>query len=510
MTAETAVTAPAGDTAPTMAAATRGGLLSRPWAVPLLVIALGTLVRIPQLAHSLREMHAFRQTQTAYVALEYARHGIDLLHTPLPIFGPSGDVPMELPLVQAAGALFIDAGVRADTAMRLVGLIGFQVAAVLVTALMLRWHGRRAAIVAIVLFQFSPFALGWGAASLIEFPAVACALGMVVGLDAWFRSGSRVGLAAGVLSAWLAFLVKVTTAPPWCVLLLVAAGVAYAATRSWRRIVGGLLAGPGIGLLLGAAWTRYADGIKEDNPLTAPMTSGALRDWNFGTLDQRLDPGSYVQILGRIGGEIAGPAGLGLLVAVLGIVFATRGTERIRRAGWLVTAAVAPLVFFNLYYVHNYYLIAVFPALVASVAIGVVAIAERVRFDTTAVAAVGTGIVLVGSAASPNGWAEVRQWVSTPSSDPTTDALRSLTAPDDLIVLVGCEYDPQTLYFADRRGLMFPGTEAGDMWSREDIDDYGFLYSCSPEIDAASYLPEGRTLEATSYPRLSRIVATDG
>ena len=74
------------------------------WALPWVVIALGTLIRLPQLGHGLNEMYAWREMQVAYVALEYARHGINLLHTPLPVLGPNGDLPIEFPLMQAAAA----------------------------------------------------------------------------------------------------------------------------------------------------------------------------------------------------------------------------------------------------------------------------------------------------------------------------------------------------------------------------------------------------------------------
>jgi len=483
-------------------------LRSRAWVVALVVIAIGTIIRIPQLGHGLNEMHAFRQTQTAYVALQYSRDGIDLAHTPLPVFGPSGDLPMEVPLVQAAASLLIDAGLDPATAVRTIGLLGFQAAAVLLTVLVLRWHGRRAAIVALVLFELSPFALGWGAASLIDFPAVALSLGMVVGLDAWFRWGSRMSLVAGALSAWLAFLVKATTPPAWCVLVLVSAITAYAVTRSWRRIALGVAIGPGIGVVLAGAWTVYADGVKEGNPLTRAMTSSADRAWNFGTLDQRLDPGTYAKIVERIGGEIAGPVGFGLLLAVVGIVLASRWEDRALRIGWLAVAAAAPLVFLNLYYVHNYYLIAVFPALAVSVALGIVAIAERVRFDTTAVAVAGTVIVLVGSAAIPVGWSEVQQWWTSPAARPASVGIAATTRPDDLLVLVGCDYDPSTLYFADRKGIEFTGDDSQGMWTREDIDRYGFLYTCDPTIDASAYLPDDRVLVPTDVADLYRIEPT--
>jgi multisubunit Na+/H+ antiporter MnhF subunit len=389
------------------------------------LIAVGTLIRIPQLWHGLNEMHAFRQTQTTYVALEYARHGINLLHTPLPIFGPNSDVPMEFPLVQAVAALLIRIGVGPDMAMRIVGLVGFQVAAIVLFVLVLRWHGRLAAIVVLALFEFSPFGLAWGAAALIDFPAVALSLGMVVGMDAWFRSGSRIALASGALSAWLAFLVKATTPPAWCVLVVVSAAAAYVTARSWSRIITGFLAGPILGVAAGLGWARYADAVKSRNPLTHFLTSAGLSDWNFGTLGQRFDPGAYVPVLLRVGAEIAGPLWLGLVFAVLGIILAPTRVDRLRRAGWLGTAVAAPLLFFNLYHVHNYYLIGIFPAIVASVGIGIVAVAQRIRANTSLLAAAGTALILVGSAVRQ----DMSQWLTSPAPDPAVNGYAPRPTP---------------------------------------------------------------------------------
>jgi hypothetical protein len=108
-----------------------------------------------------------------FVTLEYARRGINLLHTPLPIFGPNSDVPMEFPLVQAMAAVLIRLGVGPDSAMRIVGLAGFQAAEILLSVLVLRWHGQLATIVVLGRFEFSPFGLAWGAAAPIDFPGAA-------------------------------------------------------------------------------------------------------------------------------------------------------------------------------------------------------------------------------------------------------------------------------------------------------------------------------------------------
>lgn len=471
---------------------------------------VGTLIRVPQLFHRLNEMHQFRQTQTAYVAVEFARDGIDLLHTPLPVFGPNADVPMEFPLAQAAAALLIRVGIGSDSAMRLVGFAGFQASAILLAVLVHRWHGKLTAVVVVALFEFSPYGLAWGAAALVDFPSVAFSLGMVVGLDSWFRNHSSIGLLLGSISAWLAFLVKTTTPPSWCVLVLVSAASAYVTHRSWRRVIVGLAAGPVIGVALGLEWALHADASKIQNPVAQYLTSGQLQDWNFGSLHQRLDPIAYAPALARIGLEIAGPFFLGLVFAASGIKWAPTRIELLRRAGWLAAAIFAPLLFLNLYFTHSYYLIAVYPAIVAAVGIGIVAVARRVRPDTAVYAAAATGLVVIGSAVLTY---NPLQWAMAPAPDIDAQRIKAVTRSDDLIVTMGCDWDPMILYYADRRGLMFPDwllpypSKVDQVWARLNVNDYRYVFTCNLALDIAKYLPARHSVIPGPAPGLWRIIS---
>lgn len=474
------------------------------------LILVGTLIRIPQLSHRLNEMHEFRQTQTTYAALEFARQGINLLHTPLPVFGPNSDVPMEFPLAQAMAALLIRIGVGSDSAMRIVGLVGFQASACLLAVLVYRWHGKLTTLVVLALFEFSPYGLAWGASALVDFPSVAFSLGMVLGLDSWFRNRSSIGLLVGSISAWLAFLVKTTTPPAWCVLVVVSAVSAYSANRSWRRMFVGLLAGPAPGLALGLAWAHHADTIKVHNPVARYLTSGELQDWNFGTLQQRLDPIAYMPALARIGLEIAGPFFLGVVFAVLGIRWAPTKLERFRRAGWLATAVFAPLLLLNLYFTHSYYLIAVYPAIVAAVGIGIVELARRKQADTEVFAAAATALVVIGSAVLMY---NPLQWVMAPAPDLDAQHIKAVTSPDDLIVVMGCDWDPTILYYADRRGLMLPDwllpfpSKVDQVWAGININDYRYVFTCNLRLDIVKYLPPGYSVIPGPAPGLWRITS---
>ena len=236
-------------------------------------------MRIPQLSHSLPENYRSRQTQTAYVIQKYASDGIDLLSTPLPVFGRDSNVPLEFPLFQALGALLVHTGLSPETAARLLALISFQVVGVMLSIIVFRWHGMTVAVAALALFEFLPFGLYWGTASLIDFFSVALALTMVYFLDRRFNGGSTLTLLAGSLAAVLAFLVKPTTAPSWSLLLLAAAAmVVYRIgwRGCWKRMAVGFAVGPGLGLIAATIWTAYADAVKRGKPLTEFLVSSAL------------------------------------------------------------------------------------------------------------------------------------------------------------------------------------------------------------------------------------------
>ena len=481
-----------------------------------LLVLVGTLIRIPQLAHSLNEMHAFRQTQTALVARSYAEGSINLLHSPLPIFGRGADVPMEFPIVQAIGAVLMRLGLPDDVAMRLVSLVGFQASAVLLFLLLSRWHGRRIALIALALFEFSPFGLAWGAASLIEFCAVAAALTMVVGLDRWFTDGSRAWLAVGVVGGWLAFLIKVTTAPVWC-LLLVASGLAVVSQTGWRpalrRLVVGVVAGPVVGFVLALVWTRYADAVKADSALYWWLASGKLESWNFGTLDQRQIPDNYAIVSERVLQEIVGPTGLVALAGLLFALLARTWPDRLRRMAWPVAAVAGPLVFFNLYSAHNYYLSAVFAAWVVVAAFGVEFVARAATNGASArpglVAAVLVGVILFRTAISPLGGIDVLQWRFGHPAPAAAGAISAATQPTDGILILGCDWDPTIPYYAHRAAVMpkFVPDDVDAMWDGAGgIAQWDYVYLCQPGIDVAPYLPAGITTQPTATAGLLRLV----
>jgi hypothetical protein len=353
------------------------GRLARTWPTSLVVIA-GTIMHAPLITRGLNEQYAFRQTQTAFTIREYARSGIDLVHPLVPVLGRPWTIPMEFPLFQAIASVPVTLGLSSDAAGRLLGLISFQASAILLAILVERWADRRSAVVTLVLFEFTPFGMQWGAASLIEFFAVALVLGMILGIAAWFESGSRRALAVGSVCAWAAYAVKATTAFPWTIVLLACAVVTVRKVgweRCRTRVLVGLGAAPGVAIVLASWWFRVSDAQKLSNPFTTFLTQDSLREWHYGTLAQRLDPTNLAVILHRVTDLIVGP---GLVLFMVGVILVV--SSRFHRIMLLSVALVpflAVAVFYNLYVVHTYYLCAIAPALVAVAGVGASELATR-------------------------------------------------------------------------------------------------------------------------------------
>lgn len=479
--------------------------------VPL-IVALGTIARVPQLTHSLAEQYAFRQTQTAWVVREYAAHGINLLHTPLPVFGPHSQVPFEFPLFQGLATCWTYIGLSPATASRLTGLMSFEATVALLAVLLLRWGLRRESVLAALLMEFTSFGLEWGASSLIDFFSVALALVMVLGLDAYWRARPipRVWLACGVVAAWLVYLVKVTTAAPWSLLLLASAanrvrreGLRGSAARLGLALAGG----PGVGVLLLALWTRYCDQIKDHSRYTEWLDSTHLMSWNFGTLAQRLAWQNYDLVLHRMHDTITGPLAVAIPLAFLALL-QTPSETRIHLMGILAVVIASPGIFFNLYVHHDYYQICIFPALAALLAGGICRLFEILpllhgsrRMWAPPLAAALTASTWV----TQIGRMDVYTFLHAASVPVASAHIRDATQPSDRILATGCDWDPELFFYAHRSGLMIRNEWRTRTLAPGELRGYQYLFECPGSYDARRILHRGTTLIPTRYTNLLKI-----
>jgi hypothetical protein len=448
---------------------------------PVVAIVLAVAIHLPTLDQPLLDKHAFRQTQTAYTARIFGTDGIDLLHSKLPVLGPPWEVPFEFPLYQAAAAVVMDAGVPEDRALRSTALAWFTLSAVLLYLLVRRQTGSLGGSVALSAFLFSPFALVWSREALIEYLAVAaCLLFALAGLR-WRDRGSWAWYVVTILAGTIAMLVKITTGLFW-ILPFALLGFRSDADAERRRSRVATALTVIIPLVIGLAWTRYADGIKSASAATAVLTSGALSEWNVGTVEQRLDPVAWVHAF-RAVVLLAGGVILPVVVIVAARFAVARG--QIRFWAWMGIALVSPvIVFFNLYGVHDYYAAAVTPAAAAMFGAAAVQVASwRSRWARPVlIGAALTWVLVVVMRLSY--WAPMYEPVVDPDGVlPLAAQIERETEPDRLVAILGWDWSPEILYYAHRWGWMV----RGDTWppgllDRLFADGYA-VYRCPlPEV----------------------------
>jgi hypothetical protein len=402
-------------------------------------------------------------------------------------------VPFEFPLYQAVGAVLVDLGVPEVQALRGLSLALFTVSGWLLFLLLQRLTDGATALVGLVFFLFSPLAFVWSRAVLIEFLAVAATLAWV--LLAWRAPERRsVGLIIAVVGALaagvLAMLTKPTTALWWAAPIIV--GVVCGVPRpsgsrlpgwsaaKWRLMWAALSVA--VPLMIGYAWTRHADRIKAASEATAWLTSEALREWNFGSVLQRLDASAWGEVLRDLVLTVTGVLGL---VAAAGLVV---GRGRIIPTHWAVmaTAPLTVFTFWNLYVVHDYYWAAVAPGVAVAMATGCMALIRVFSSRHEPIVAGACLVAWLVTALMP-----VTPLVALPFTklDPglaiggIPDRLASLSRPSERSFITGLDWDPTLLYLADRRGLMLTDHLPEGVEGRQpDLDQYRFAVVWSPEV----------------------------
>lgn len=427
----------------------------------LTMFAVALLIRLPTLDQPLLEKHGFRQTQTAFTARLFHEEGVDLLHPKLPLLDRREEVPFEFPLFQAAAAGVMSFGVAPDTALRATSLFFFLLSALLVYLVARDLIGPKTALASTAVFLFSPFGFVWSRASLIEYLAVAASLGWFWAGIRWRHLRHRPYALLAAASGAVAMLVKPTTAAFWIIPLLVHETAPSAqGWRSWlvRRRDPVLAATIVVPLIAGLAWTRHADAIKAADPATAWLTSRALADWNFGTIEQRLTRQSWTAIGSRVSRLLVGLP-FWLFAVALGFVFHTA-----RRRWTLVAIAASAVgtvaVFFNLYVVHDYYLSAVSAQISILLGVAILGILRlsRPRRRKLMGALV---VVWVGTFAffSFDYWRPLfRQVADSDRVLPLSREIREHTSPDDRILFDSLDWSPAVPYYAERKGIMIPMT----------------------------------------------------
>jgi MFS family permease len=412
----------------------------------------------------LLDEHGFRQCQTAISARYMLEDGFRLDYS-TPILGRPWSIPFEFPLYQwIVAALVLATHMPFDQAGRLVSLIAFYLT-LGATGFFLRhfFNDTERILIVLSLILASPIYIFWSRVFMIESLVLFLSMSFLACvLAALRRHDGRLITAASLLGV-LAGLVKITTFLVFCAPAGLALMQAFFAERDSslkRRAL--LYGGYGVGLFgpaLVAAkkWTDFADAVKSRNPLAGILLSSNLTRWNFGTLQQRLSPDTFVTWARLAVGPLVGRWET-LLLLPLAMVL-TRPVLKKGTGLCLAGFLAGPLVFSNLYYVHPYYWYANGVFLVILAGLNLVSLFD-LRVSKWALRLL---IIPVPFAFFYSQYAAAdlpRQRSPRLRIQVLGNAVAAVTGKEAVLLTYGFDWDPSLPYYAGRRALMATETAA--------------------------------------------------
>jgi hypothetical protein len=298
---------------------------------------------------SLTDQHTFRQSQTAITAYYFKKDGLALGYI-TPILGPSWQIPFEFPTYQAIVALFSKyVGYPLEQCGRLVSVMFWAGVLVFCYNLLRLFHftsWQSLFLVSIILW--SPVYNFWARTFMIETTALFFSFGFLYYAILFVKRRSLVILLIAILMASIASLTKVTTfSVYWVAFGIYFLIFSYSNKNNWDYrlwlLILLLMIFP---VCLTKIWVDYCDHLKELTLQGETLMSKALTTWNYGTLDQKLSWKVWRQIFN-----------FSFLkwTYLLPFLF----LFKLKYWKWVVTLSLiwlsGPLIFTNLYYIHNYY-----------------------------------------------------------------------------------------------------------------------------------------------------------
>ncbi len=403
----------------------------------------------------------FRQAQTADAAFWIKANRDFSLAYPTPVLGKPWSIPMEFPLYQWTVVKVSDwTSWSLTKAGRAVSIACFYLGLPAIFLLLRRWAvpaGRRWLVLAVVVS--CPLYIFYTRAFLIETMALMFSLWFWVAFERAVAGRSRFWLAVAAVAGTGAGLVKVTT----FLLYLLPAGW-WAARRlwaarkgEWRRDVAWMLAAVTVPFALTLGWLHFSDATKALNPLARFLTSSNLQDFNLGTNATRVSAEMWRMKFRIINEELTWLP----VVALCGLIAGVAGRARWREVVGCVACFASVLFAFPvLYALHDYYYVANTVLLLLAMGLAIVALAET-RVPRAVVFAM-LGLVVAGQMGRYFRHYYPPQSLVQPGGSGLTSALRTVTNPEDVIVILGQDWNSIIPYYAQRRALMLRDDVGGD------------------------------------------------
>ncbi len=413
--------------------------------------------------NTISEHHDFRQTQCAITTYYMVKEPFKLAYE-TPVMGLPWSIPMEFPIYQWVTASIVRLfSTPLEQTGRFVGICFYLLT--LVPAYFLlgslnvaprhRW-------IALSVLLVSPFYTYWSRTFMMETTALFLGVSyLACSIQTLSRPSRRVtalAVACGVLVA----LAKATTFPAFGAAIALYGLREYlkwplqwpgtqVAVRQGMRLA--LLLG--IPLLAALAWTHFADSVKLQNPLGYTISSSVLTAWNYGTLDQKLSLDTWIEIAGRVCTLFSTDGVFWTLCLLsLGLVLPLTRCRWKEILACTLLFALAPVIFTNLHFVHDYYMCANGIFLLAAAAFLVIGILETPGWQNAGLSAIAI-LIAMGSYGHQATYLGLQRLNAT-GFIPLAQKIRETTTPDAINIFLGFNISPMLPYYSERRALMIP------------------------------------------------------
>ncbi len=405
----------------------------------------------------------YRQAQTALSAYWIGvEHNFSLAY-PTPVLGKPWSIPMEFPLYQwTVAAVSRLTGLELVKSGRVVSEICFYLTLPAILLLLARWRvapDHRWLVLAVVVT--CPLYIFYTRAFLMETMALMFSVWFWVAFERAVIGRSRGWLLLAMSMGMGAGLVKVTT---FLVYLLPVAGWALirlwaGRKENWKADLGWMVAAVAVPFAATLWWMDFADATKALNPLAGFLQSENLQSFTWGTWTARFSYEGWASKGRMLRDSLTWLPAVG--ICLLAAAASTETRRRWREVGVCGAAFIAPLVIFPvLYALHEYYFIANTLLLLLAMGLALVALAES-SWPRWLVATIVL-LVVGGQAGRYLIHYYPTQKLISHGGDGLSLSLRTLTRPEEYVIVTGQDWNSMTAFYAQRRALMLRSDTEND------------------------------------------------
>jgi len=408
--------------------------------------------------HSLSDRHGFRQTQTA-ISVYYMVKDEYKLNYEVPVFGPPWSVPFEFPTYQFIVTFIIKLfEINIEQTGRLVSLLFFYLTILTIIHILKKINiPHRYEFIIASIMLLNPIYLFWSRTFMIE----SFALWLAIFYHYWILELAqnpklKIAIILSIVSGILATLTKVTTFSlivlPSLVLYIYFYRKSHKTTNNIQTLKA-LLLNFLPGLLISASifliWTNFADNIKTSNLLSAECcVSTKMHEWNFGTISQKLSPQTWTIIFSNIKNYIISP--YWLILFLFSILFIKK--KRLFILIYLSAFLLGPIVYTNLYKVHDYYFYANTIYLLLAIGIMFTNLLEKSKLKVVTKALILPIFLFFSFFLYSKSY--LLYQINNNKYPEIGEIINKITKQNDVILIYGFNWSPELAYYSKRKAIM--------------------------------------------------------